>query len=141
MARLGKARRGRARCRLGVYVVAYAGAADSPDHSENGKPIMRISANKARRLADETDYTRLDRMSDDDIAQAVAQDPDSPPLDIDWARVQLIMPPRKVTVTIRLDQDLLDWFRAQGKGYQTRVNAVLRTFYEAKRNCTGGGRR
>ena len=97
---------------------------------------MRISANKARRLSDETDYAHLDRMSDDDIARAVAEDPDAPPLDLDWTQVQLIMPPRKVTVTIRLDQDLLDWFRAQGKGYQTRVNAVLRTYYEAMRNRT-----
>lgn len=40
---------------------------------------------------------------------------------------------RKTPVNLRLDADVLEWFRAQGKGYQTRINAVLRTFYEAHR--------
>jgi len=43
------------------------------------------------------------------------------------------LPPRKRDVHIRLDADVLDWFRAQGKGYQTRINAVLRAFVEARR--------
>jgi len=39
----------------------------------------------------------------------------------------------KWQLTLRLDQDVLDWFRAEGKGWQTRVNAVLRAFVEARR--------
>ncbi len=39
----------------------------------------------------------------------------------------------KTPVSLRLDAEVLDWFRAQGKGYQTRINAVLRSFYEAHR--------
>jgi uncharacterized protein (DUF4415 family) len=35
-------------------------------------------------------------------------------------------------VTLRLDRDVLDWFRRQGRGYQTRINAVLRAFVEAQ---------
>jgi len=38
--------------------------------------------------------------------------------------------PRKKQVTLRLDADLLAWFQAQGKGYQTRINAALRKFVE-----------
>ena len=80
---------------------------------------------------DETDYARLDAMTDADIAQAVAEDPDAPPLDIDWTQARLSLPPGKDTITLRLDRDVLDWFRAQGQGYQTRINQVLRTWYDA----------
>jgi uncharacterized protein (DUF4415 family) len=47
------------------------------------------------------------------------------------------IPAARQTITIRLDADLLDWLRKQ-KGYQTRINAVLRTFMDA--NLTTGGR-
>jgi uncharacterized protein (DUF4415 family) len=74
------------------------------------------------------DDSRLDA-----IAQAVASDPDAPPLDLDWSKARLVPPLGKDIVTLRLDSDVLEWFRAQGKGYQTRINQFLRTFYEAKR--------
>lgn len=41
--------------------------------------------------------------------------------------------PRKAAISLRVDQDVLDWFREQGEGYQTRMNAVLRAFREACR--------
>ncbi len=101
---------------------------------ENRKHITRVSSDEARHLKDETDYARLDTTTDDDIAQAVADDPDAPPLDLDWTRARLTLPPGKDVVTLRLDRDVLEWFRTQGKGYQTRINQVLRAFYEVRRN-------
>jgi len=101
---------------------------------ENRKHITRVSSDEARRLKDETDHARLDGMSDDDVAKAAADDPDAPPLDLDWTQARLSLPPGKDIVTLRLDRDVLDWYRAQGKGYQTRINQVLRAFYEARRN-------
>jgi len=101
---------------------------------QNEKHITRVNRDEARHLKDETDYARLDAMTDDDIARAIADDPDAPPLGIDWTKASLVIPPGKETVTLRLDRDLLDWFRGQGKGYQTRINQVLRAFYEAKRS-------
>jgi uncharacterized protein (DUF4415 family) len=99
---------------------------------ENRKHITRVSSDEAQQLKDETDYPRLDALTDADIAKAVADDPDAPPLDIDWTQARLVMPPGKDVVTLRLDRDVLDWFRAQGRGYQTRINQVLRAFYEAR---------
>ena len=46
--------------------------------TENKERITRVSADEARRLKGETDYARLDVMTDDDIAKAVAADPDAP---------------------------------------------------------------
>ena len=67
-----------------------------------------------------------------DTARAVADDPDAVPLDVDWDAARLVIPPGKDIVTLRLDRDLLDYLRAQGKGYQTLINQVLRHWYNAK---------
>jgi uncharacterized protein (DUF4415 family) len=101
--------------------------------SENRKHITRVSSDEARHLKDETDYARLDAMTDADIALAVAQDPDAPQLDFDWTQARLTLPPGKDVITLRLDRDMLDWFRAQGRGYQTRINQVLRAWYAANK--------
>ena len=45
------------------------------------------------------------------------------------------MPQPKETMTIRLDADVLEWFRKQGKGYQTRINAVLRSYMRAHKDA------
>lgn len=57
-------------------------------------------------------------------------DPDDAMEEIDWATAELPMPRRKAHMTLRLDADMLGWFRAQGKGYQTRINAILRKYFE-----------
>ena len=58
------------------------------------------------------------------------RDPDDAMEEIDWATAVLPMPQRKAHTTLRLDADMLGWFRAQGKGYQTRINAILRKYFE-----------
>ena len=50
--------------------------------------------------------------------------------EIDWLTTELPKPRHKAHMTLRLDADMLGWFRAQGKGYQTRINAILRRYFE-----------
>ncbi|MEP7030565.1 MAG: BrnA antitoxin family protein [Pseudolabrys sp.] len=57
-------------------------------------------------------------------------DPDDAMEEIDWGTTELPLPQRKAHMTLRLDADMLGWFRAQGKGYQTRINAILRKYFE-----------
>lgn len=57
-------------------------------------------------------------------------DPDDAMEEIDWGTTELPLPRRKAHMTLRLDADVLGWFRAQGKGYQTRINAILRRYFE-----------
>ena len=74
-----------------------------------------------------TDWERLEEMSDADIDFS-----DIPELDADFFKnAKIRMPQAKKAVSIRLDQDVLTWFRRQGRGYQTRMNAVLRTYMQA----------
>jgi uncharacterized protein (DUF4415 family) len=48
-----------------------------------------------------------------------------------WTDAELRMPQAKKGVYLRLDQDVLEWLKAQGPGYQTRINAILRAYMEA----------
>jgi uncharacterized protein (DUF4415 family) len=74
-----------------------------------------------------TDWERVDAMSDEDIDTN-----EIPPLDeAFFASAELRMPRKKIPVTMRVDPEVLDWFKSFGKGYQTRMNAVLRTYMEA----------
>ena len=48
-----------------------------------------------------------------------------------WENAKVVFPPSKKAVTIRIDGDVLDWFKDAGKGYQSRINAVLRSYMES----------
>ncbi len=79
-----------------------------------------------------TDWARFDKLTDEDIAKAVANDPDAAPIDIDWSDAVLVVPARKKAISIRVDEDVLDFFKKQGEGYQRRINAVLRSYMQQK---------
>ena len=49
-----------------------------------------------------------------------------------WQKAELTIPGAKQGVYIRLDSDVLEWFKGQGRGYQTRINAILRAYYETQ---------
>lgn len=85
-------------------------------------------ASKAKRG---TDWERLRRMSDADIHAGIQADADARPTDEDfWKAAKVVLPNRKEVITMRLDADLLEWFR-QERGYQTRINAILRSYMKA----------
>jgi uncharacterized protein (DUF4415 family) len=70
-------------------------------------------------------------MSAASIRKGIASDPDVHGTDEEfWKGAKVIMPTPKEIVTIRLDADLLRWFR-QHRGYQTRINAILRAYMKA----------
>jgi uncharacterized protein (DUF4415 family) len=50
-----------------------------------------------------------------------------------WANAELRIPQTKKGVYLRLDQDVLEWLKAQGPGYQARINTILRAYMEARR--------
>jgi uncharacterized protein (DUF4415 family) len=79
-----------------------------------------------------TDWARFDKLTDEDIAKAVANDPDAAPIDIDWSDAVLVIPARKKAISIRVDEDVLDFFKKEGEGYQRRINAVLRSYMQQK---------
>ena len=80
-----------------------------------------------------TDWARVDALTDDDITKAIANDPDWAEFEgIDWSDAVLVIPPGKKAISIRVDEDVLDYFKSQGDGYQRRINAVLRSYMQQK---------
>ena len=60
--------------------------------------------------------------------------PEAESLDADfWSSARVVMPGGKTSVHLRLDSDVVDWFKANGKGHLTRMNAVLRAYVEAQK--------
>ena len=55
-----------------------------------------------------------------------------------WASARIVMPPPgKTSIHLRLDSDVLEWFKQQGKGHLSRMNAVLRSFMDAQKGPGG----
>jgi uncharacterized protein (DUF4415 family) len=81
-----------------------------------------------------TDRARLKALAEKDVLYAAASDADAQPTDGGfWEDAEVILPEPKQAVSLRLDADVLAWFKAQGRGYQTRINAVLRSYMNAQR--------
>ena len=71
-----------------------------------------------------TDWEALRR----EEAAGIDPEPDPDEGEIDWSSMQVTLPRPKQPVSVRLDADVIDYFKAKGKGYQTRMNAVLRSY-------------
>ena len=81
-----------------------------------------------------TDWKRIRAMKDSDID--LSEVPEVTPEMFARAVVRRglkAVKPRKVQLTVRVDRDVLDWYRSRGRGYQTQINALLRAFMEASR--------
>jgi uncharacterized protein (DUF4415 family) len=99
-----------------------------------GKTSSLEGTNKRRAKTDRvtTDWNKLRRLTDAQIRKGIERDPDAHPTDAAfWKDAKIVMPTPKTIVTMRLDADLLRWFRQQ-RGYQTRINAILRAYMNAQ---------
>jgi uncharacterized protein (DUF4415 family) len=74
-----------------------------------------------------SDWDKVNKLKDREIDYS-----DISPLDDDFFKKAVVWPGPKKQVTLRLDPDILEFFRSQGRGYQSRINAVLRRYVEAQ---------
>lgn len=85
-----------------------------------------------------TDWKRVDAFTSRDIERMAKADKDNPITRAeDWADAVVGLPPLKTPVNAKFDLDVVEWFKAQGRGYQTRMNAVLRHYMETQRRKAG----
>ena len=74
-----------------------------------------------------SDWSKIDTLKNNQIDYS-----DSPELNDDfWENAQLIVPKPKVKITLRLDSEIFEWFKSKGKGYQTKINSVLKSYVKA----------
>ena len=75
-----------------------------------------------------TGWAKLQKMTDREIGYS-----DIPATNTKfWQQAQVVMPSAKTHLSLRLDEDIVEWFKRQGTGYQTRINAVLRSYVQAR---------
>ncbi|MDL2280134.1 BrnA antitoxin family protein [Desulfovibrio sp. OttesenSCG-928-G11] len=105
----------------------------------NRKPnnkVTRMSLRDAQAADSQTDWQRLKDMSDEAISSAAETDLDNLPLyDPFFETARRLAPSAllkeaKQQITLRIDADVLEWFRASGAGYQSRMNAVLKAYVQ-----------
>jgi len=76
----------------------------------------------------ETDWKRVEEMTDEEIDTS-----DIPPLDESFFANAKLRMPRRVSVTMQVDADLLDWFKSQGEEYESLINSALRSYVEDRK--------
>ena len=86
-----------------------------------------------RRGEDRTDWAKVDAMTEADLERLIAEDEDERDFEPDWMRAKLVMPRPRQSVHLRLDPEVVDFFKAGGKGHITRMQAVLRAYVEAQK--------
>jgi uncharacterized protein (DUF4415 family) len=87
-----------------------------------------MSASNTKRPS-RADWKRIEAMRDGDIDFS-----DIPPLDDSFFQEAVLWPGPKKQITLRLDPDVLDFFKGQGRGYQRNINAVLRRYMQAQKH-------
>lgn len=92
------------------------------------KTMTKMTLDEALARQGQTDWAKFDGSDPHDV------DPED---EFDWANAVIVQRPGKQPVSIRLDDDVLSFFRDAGPGYQTRINAVLRTYVAAQRKKAG----
>jgi len=97
--------------------------------------ITNITADELNDMESQTDWEALQAKTDAEIQRDIDADSDAHALDADWFQVaQSVVPSsEKKRITIRLDEDIIAYFKREGDGYQSRINDVLKTFVIAKR--------
>ncbi len=101
---------------------------------QKSEHIVRYTADELEAMRQrgegQTDWDRVRAMTEEEVEASIDREDEG---EFDWSTVQAGIPGPKQQLTVRLDQDIIEWFKARGPGYQTRMNAVLRSFVEAQK--------
>lgn len=108
---------------------------------KNDRHIVSYTADelRAKRAESRTDLSRLDAATDADVERLVADDEDEAAMAPDWTRARLVLPEAKRSVHLRLEREVVEFFRAQGKGHIARMQAVLKAYVKANKHRASGG--
>jgi uncharacterized protein (DUF4415 family) len=93
---------------------------------------------KALRAKSRTDWRKADALSDEELERRIAEDRDERDLRPDWMRARLVMPEAKQSIHLRLEREVIEFFKSQGKkGHIARMQAVLKAYADAHRPHVG----
>jgi uncharacterized protein (DUF4415 family) len=89
---------------------------------------------RVERGEDRTNWRKANRVTGKRHDASIKADPDDVHREPDWTKAVLGVPAPKDHINIRIDHDVLEWFKASGKGYQTLMNNVLRAFVRSRQS-------
>jgi uncharacterized protein (DUF4415 family) len=96
--------------------------------------IVRYTGKDLRAMTqrgeDKSNWAQATAMTEAEIESAIAEDSDEADMVIDWSQASVELPQPKAVLNMRVDADVMDFFRKQGKGYQTKINAILRSYVD-----------
>jgi uncharacterized protein (DUF4415 family) len=101
------------------------------DENIKSYTVEELRAKRARGES-QTDWAKIDALSEAEIETRSATEDAETNIEWDWERAELVMPQVKAHINLRVDADVLHFFKQQGKGYQTHINAVLRSYMKAQ---------
>ena len=102
----------------------------------SGKRTVKSSRGTRGRSRGRADHRRLGSVSDQEIERTSPEELANLPSDF-WDDAYLVAPVPKRAISLRVDRDVLAWFRSLGPRYQTRMNAVLRAYMTRMSSTTG----
>lgn len=101
--------------------------------SEKQKKTVKMELSGVRKPV--SDLNRLRSFSDRKIQSALKKDPDAAPLLIDWPKdTKVVLPKRKVAVSLRLDPEVLEFYKHQQAGHLSLMNAVLKAYMQSEQH-------
>jgi uncharacterized protein (DUF4415 family) len=96
--------------------------------------IVRYTSEVVKKRKSQSDWDRAARMTDEEIEAADRDDPEMDGINEDWMDNATTERTRKRAIYAKFDEDVIEYFQSFGRGYQARMNAVLRAYMEAHRN-------
>jgi uncharacterized protein (DUF4415 family) len=99
--------------------------------------IRRFTADELRakraRGESRTDHDYLRNLTEEELERSIADDPDWKDIPTNWFEgAEVVTPGPKKLLSLRLDQEVVEWFKSTGPGYQTRINAALKAYVRAR---------
>jgi uncharacterized protein (DUF4415 family) len=103
-----------------------------PKKSDTVRYTAKQIKAKIARGEDRTDWRKANAVTGKKLAASIRADVDEVQGEPDWTRAIMSIPAPKDHINIRIDHDVVEWFRANGRGYQTLMNNVLRAFVQSR---------
>jgi len=103
--------------------------------TSDGRVLIEQADGTYSEADDETDWARLNAMSDEEIERISEEDEEGVPLDDEaWEHALQAYPPPRDLVMVPVDRDVLAWLKAHDKAFPSRINKILRAYYDAHRH-------
>ncbi len=93
--------------------------------------MVRYTSEELKSKESQSDWDRAARMTDEEIEAADRDDPDMEGIDDGWMDSAIVERPKKKAIYAKFDEDVIEYYQGFGRGYQARMNAVLRAYMES----------